>query len=289
MSPLHRLPLRPGQLTGQLADLVRTARTQIGWTQDELADRAHTSQTKIWRMEHAQAGALDLETLDRVLTELGFRVLLEVDGRHLVARTEQRDLVHAALLGVLASRLRRAGWEVATEVPTGASAPTGWLDLLAFRRADSALALGEVKTALPDIGGLQRQIAFYQREAAWAARRQGWLRESLTTLVACLDSADVATSLVANKLVLAPAFPGDPRALESWLRAPGASRPIGPTLCAVDLAPRRHRLDLRLTALSGRRSPPAYAGYAEAAAWLGRRHLGAGRAPPSAVRQLHAR
>ena len=281
MSPLLRLPLRPGQLTDQLADLVRTTRTRIGWTQDELADRALTSQTKIWRMEHAASGALDLETLDRVLSQLGLQVVLEVDGRHLVARTEQRDLVHAALLGVLASRLRRAGWEVATEVPTGASAPTGWIDLLAFRRADRALVLGEVKTALPDVGGLQRQVAFYQREAAWAARRQGWLPESITTLVACLDTVDVATSLVANRLVLAPAFPGDPRVLESWLQTPGAPRPSGPTLCAIDLVERRRHLDLRRTTLVGRRSKPPYAGYAEAAARLEGRRPGSRRAARS--------
>jgi transcriptional regulator with XRE-family HTH domain len=278
MSPLLRLPLRPGQLTGQLADLVRTARTQIGWTQDELADRAFTSQTTIWRMEHAASGALDLEMLDRVLAQLGLKVVLEVEGRHLVARTEQRDLVHAALLGVIAARLRRTGWEVATEVPTGASTPTGWIDLLAFRRVDSALVLGEIKTALPDIGGLQRQIAFYQREAPWAARRLGWLPESVTTVVACLDTADVATSLAANRLVLAPAFPGDPRVLESWLQGPAAPRPGGPTLCAIDLAQRRRRLDLRRTALGGRRTQPSYAGYAEAAARLEGPSVGARRA-----------
>ena len=271
MSPLARLPLRAGTLNEQVADLVRTTRTVVGWSQAELADRALTSQTKIWRMEHAIRGALDLETLDRVLAQLGLQIVLEVDGRHVVARTEQRDLVHAALLGVLAARLRRAGWVIVTEVPTGASAPTGWIDLLAYRPTDRALVIGEVKTAIPDVGGLQRQVAFYQREAVWAARRQGWLPESVATFVACLDTVDVATSLAANRRVLAPAFPGDPRVLEAWLQSADAPRPTSATICAVDLAVRRRHLDLRRTVLTGRRSQPVYAGYAEAAAWLERR------------------
>jgi transcriptional regulator with XRE-family HTH domain len=174
VSPLLRLPLRPDPLTAELARLIRDARTVIGWTQDELADRALTSQTKIWRMEHDLSGAFDLETLDRVLAQLGLQVTLEIEGRHLAQRVEQRDVVHAALLGELASRLRRAGWRVATEAPTGPGTPTGWIDLLAFRDADAALLITEVKTAIPDVGGLQRQVGFYEREAPWAARRQGW-------------------------------------------------------------------------------------------------------------------
>jgi transcriptional regulator with XRE-family HTH domain len=83
----------------------------VGWSQLELADRARTSQTKIWRLETNQPGGADVETLDRVLVELGLRVTLEIDGPHVHERFEQRDPVHAALVGCLAARLRRLGWE----------------------------------------------------------------------------------------------------------------------------------------------------------------------------------
>ncbi len=264
MSPLARIPLLPGTLNERVAELVRTTRTAIGWSQDELADRALTSQTKIWRIEHTLAGAADLETLDRVLTQLGLRVTLEIEGRHLAQRVEQRDIVHALLVGALASRLRRAGWLVASEVATGSRAPTGWIDLLAFREADAALLMSKVKAAIPDVGGLQRQVRFYEREAVWAARREGWQPATTASLVACLDSAEVADVLTRNRSLLAAEFPGNPVGLEAWLLSPNAPRPRPRTMAAIDLAHRR-RPGLRRTALTGRRSAPVYGDYAAAA------------------------
>jgi transcriptional regulator with XRE-family HTH domain len=269
MSPV-RVPLRPCPLTGEIARLIRDTRVTIGWSQDELADRAHTSQTKIWRMERDRSGACDLETLDRVLRELGLAVTLEIEGRHLEQRVEQRDVVHAALLGELAARIRRAGWLAATEVPTGAGAPTGWIDLLAYREADAALLVTEVKAAVPDVGGLQRQVAFYEREAAWAALRQGWQPSVVVSVVACLDSVEVSGILAANRALLRPEFAGDPVRLEAWIRSPSAPLPARRTAAAIDLASRRLP-GLRRTPLSGRRSVPAYRDYADAARALRRR------------------
>jgi hypothetical protein len=57
-----------------------------------------------------------------------------------------------------------------------------------------------------------------------------------------------------------------PAAFESWLRE-GGTAPL-PTIAAVDPASRREHWLLR-TALTDRRSLPAYRDYAEAAARLG--------------------
>jgi HTH-type transcriptional regulator/antitoxin HipB len=270
MTPLVRLRLKAGTLPSAVGEFVRETRQVIGWSQAELGARAGTSQTTVWRIEHGDPGAIDLATIHRVLESLGLRATLEVEGRHLADRADQRDRVHAALASAVAGRLRRCGWAVETEVPTGATSPTGWIDVLAHREHDSALAIVEVKTDLPDIGGLQRQVAWYEREGPYAARRLGWQPASTTVLVVCLNTAAVARRLRDHRDLLAPAFPGDPRAAERWLRDAGASRPIGRTLAITDLAPRRGPA-LEPSGLHGRSVRPAYRDYAHAASVLASR------------------
>lgn len=119
-------------------------------------------------MERGAARATDLRVLDRALTALGLRTTLEIEGRHLADRADQRDPVHAALTLAMAGRLARCGWAIATEVPTGRASPTGRIDRLGYRSRDAALAIVELKADLPDVGGLQRQVASYEREGAYA-------------------------------------------------------------------------------------------------------------------------
>jgi transcriptional regulator with XRE-family HTH domain len=207
MAPITRIRLQAGLLPSVIGSLIREARETIGWSQDELAGRAGASQTRIWRMERGDASAFDLGTLDRVLAALGLRSTLEVEGRHLGDRDDQRDRVHAALAAALAGRLRRAGWIVESEVPTGAHAPTGWIDLVALREQDAALLIIEIKADLPDIGGLQRQVSWYEREALYVARRLGWRPERIVVAVVCLDTASIATRLREHRELLAAAFP----------------------------------------------------------------------------------
>lgn len=277
MAPITRIRLQAGLLPSVIGSLIREARETIGWSQDELAERAGASQTRIWRMERGDANAFDLGTLDRVLAALGLRSTLEVEGRHLGDRDDQRDRVHAALAAALAGRLRRAGWIVESEVPTGAHAPTGWIDLVAFREQDAALLIIEIKADLPDIGGLQRQVSWYEREAPYVARRLGWRPERIVVAVVCLDTASIATRLREHRELLAAAFPADARAFAAWLSGPAAPFDGRRTLVVSDLAPHRG-LALSASALQGARSAPAYADYADAAALLNRRRRPAG--PP---------
>lgn len=262
---LVRVPVSAGTLISVVGALVRETREAIGWSQAELGERTGTSQTKVWRVERMRPGALDLATLDSLLSALGLRMTLEVGGWHLRDRAEQRDVVHAALVQAFARRLRRSGWIVHTEVPIGREAPTGWIDLLAFREQDAALLIGEIKSRIDDIGGLQRQVDRYDREAVWAARRLGWQPEVARLAVVCLDSVEVAEAARFNRGILAPAFPGEPGALDAWLRGTGGPPPAGRTLAMIDLAPRRGPALLQTPLAGRRRAAPAYTGYAEAA------------------------
>jgi hypothetical protein len=219
---------------------------------------------------------MDLAVLDTVTAALGLKMTLEVEGRHLTDRANQRDPVHAAMAMAMAGRLARCSWQVATEVPTGRDTPTGWVDLLAFRERDAALAVVELKADLPDIGGLQRQVGFYEREAPFAARRLGCWPASITVIVVCLNSATVAQRLRDHRTLLAGSFPGDARVVSSWLREAGRPTPL-PSLVLTDLA-RRRGLALVPSGLHGRAPFPAYHDYADAAAHLAARRTASRRA-----------
>ena len=267
MAPLTRIRVQAETLPTVIGALIRDTRQQIGWSQDQLADRAGTSQSTVWRIETAAPGAVDLGTIDRVLSALGLRSTLEVEGRHLADRADQRDPVHAALSSAVAGRLRRAGWAVESEVPTGSRSPTGWIDLAAFREHDAALLIIEIKADLPDIGGLQRQVGWYEREAPYVARRLGWRAERTVVAVVCLDTEAIARRLLEHRGLLAPAFPGDGRAFGLWLTDPAALFDGQRSIVVTDLA--GHRIPaMTASVLQGRRTTPRYRDYADAASVL---------------------
>jgi transcriptional regulator with XRE-family HTH domain len=250
----------------QIADTVREARQLIGWTQRDLAERAHTSHATVWRIESANASHLDLATVERVLHVLGLRPTLQIDTRHLGDRRRQVDAVHARLTGFVAHRLERSGWATHTEVSIGDRPPRGWIDLLAYRGSDASLLVEETKTELVDVGVTQRSLAFYEREAAAVARALGWRPRRIVTVLVTLDSRAVGVTIAANRDLLVQAFPSSVANLAAWVADPLAQRPRGWTIAAVD--PRSRRADWLLpTALTSRRAP-AFRDYADAAAQL---------------------
>ena len=250
----------------QLADLVRDARRLVGWTQRELADRSGTSQATIWRIESARSRNLDLALVDRVLTALGMRGALDVDGRHLADRRRQGDGLHARLNGYLARRLVRAGWLTATEVRIGAP-PRGWIDLLAYRSADGSLLVDETKTQVDDLGGIQRSIAFYEREGPSAARRLGWEPRRCRVMAVVLDTDAVARRLRDARDLVSVAFPAPVADLAAWIADPRCPPPAGWSIAAADPASRGSTW-LRPVMLGSRRRLPPYADYGDAAARL---------------------
>jgi len=73
----------------RIARLVKTARTQHGWTQAQLARRIGTTQSVIARLESASdEREPSLQLLGRLAAALGFRLALnfEKTGKHLPKR-----------------------------------------------------------------------------------------------------------------------------------------------------------------------------------------------------------
>jgi transcriptional regulator with XRE-family HTH domain len=254
-------------LAASVASVVRHARTALGWSQQELAERAGTSQPVVSRLEAGTAPVIDLRVLDRVFAAFGLDASMVLEGRHLRDRERQADGVHARVCGFCARRLAGWSWKMAGEVRIGDDRPRGWIDLLGFRETDRALLVEESKTELPDFGALQRSLAFYEREAWDAARGLGWKPRTINVLVVALDSAAIARRLADNRDLVRLAFPTPIPALTAWLEDPAAPRPRGWAIGTCDPASRKE-VWLRPTTLGSRRTPPAYANYAEAASKL---------------------
>jgi transcriptional regulator with XRE-family HTH domain len=261
------IDLTRSRLGTEVGRVVRDARRLIGWSQRDLATRVGASQAAIWRLETDQPGRIDLALVEGVMEALGLRATIGIEGRHLDDRRRQRDGVHAVVNGFTARRLARLGWATATEVQIGDQQPRGWLDLLAFRPEDQSLVVEEVKTEILDMGGLQRSLSFYAREARLVAAGLGWPARSVTVLLVGLDSEAMARRLVDNRAIVEQAFPGSVPGMAAWLADPGAPVPRGWTLALVDPTVRGEAW-LRPPMLGTRRRPPAYRDYADAASRL---------------------
>lgn len=272
------------QLLKAVSEAVAEARAAVGWSQRELAGRARTSQATVSLVERAKLDDLTFETAEALLEALGVQFRLVTETPLLLDRRRQREPVHARCIGYLRRRLEGDGWSVSTEVEIGSGRARGWIDLLAYHPAARILLVVEVKTELHDIGQVERTLGWYEREAWAAARRLGWRPRAATACLAVLDTDANVERLLANRSVFERSFPLRAAHVGEWLRAPGSTLARGHRIVGmIDPRARRHSW-LRPTRLEGRRSPAAFADYADAHRVLERGRAGRGTTPVSAGR-----
>jgi transcriptional regulator with XRE-family HTH domain len=254
----------------ELARVVLDARRLIGWSQAELATRAGASQSALSRLETGRNAGLDLALAGRILAALGMTGELAIRDLHLQDRERQVDGVHSVVNGFIARRLQQWFWGPVLEAQIGDLVPRGWIDQVAYRETDRSLLVEETKTDIPDMGGLQRSVAFYQSMGWEVARGLGWNPTRIAVLVVALDTETTARRLADNRDVVTRAFPQRIGDMAAWLADPTMPAPTGWAIGTCDPAS-RERAWLRPTTLGSRRRPPAYRDYADAAARLLRR------------------
>ncbi len=158
----------------QITDLIDATRRRIGWTEAELGRRARVPRSQVSRMVNGHRGHGRIDDAARLLDALGVRVELGVRPPALIGAPSQRDAAHARVIAYAARHLERLGVRVAREVPIGGDRVRGWIDLLGRDESCRSLVIVEAKGDLVDLGALERQVVWYEREAPWAARRLGW-------------------------------------------------------------------------------------------------------------------
>ena len=260
---MHREPATP-PLRISLARLCRDNRTALGRSKANLAASIGVSATYIDQIEHGRANPT-IDVVDRLITALGLEVTFRlpiVVGEH-----RQRDLVHARCSGYVSRRLLTVGWRTAREVEIAHLRSHGWIDLLAFDPRSQTLLVIEIKTVLDDLGAIERQIGWYEREARAIARQRGWTPTRVITWLLVLATDEVEARLRTNRTVIDQVFPVRATAMTEGLADPGGSWPSGRGVALIDPSSRRRDWLIRCR-IDGRRSEAPYRDYRDAAARL---------------------
>lgn len=243
-----------------IARAVFELRTALGWTQAELARRAGVSQALVSAVESARIAGLSFETATRLLEAMGATLTIVVDTPRVVEPRHQVDAAHARCLEHVIRRLGAAGWRTEREVEIG-DRVRGWIDVLAFQPSTGQVLVVEVKTELRDLGGLERSVGWYEREAWSAARRLGWRPKRVAAVVLLLATRVNDERVRANRESLAAAFPARATELTRAVASGDfARRRTG--LAMIDPRSRRRQW-LRPTRSDGRRSAAPYEDYAD--------------------------
>lgn len=253
----------PDPIRITFARLVRETRIALDITQEELAAAVGVTRGYVATIERDRANP-SLAMADRFAAALGIQLDLAFRKPVVLRSHDQRDVVHASCSGYLGRRLRSLGWETASEVEIVHGRSHGWIDLLAFDPRTRTLLIVEIKTRIDDLGGIERQLTWYERVAYESAIRLGWSARHTSSWLVALASDEVDTVLRANAPVIDQGFPV--RSVEMLAMASGQlpwpMTARGLALC--DPASRRRDWLIR-TRLDGRRSELPYRDYADAA------------------------
>jgi hypothetical protein len=121
----------------------------------------------------------------------------------------------------------------------------------------------EIKTRLDDIGAVERQVGWYERNATGVARALGWQPARILSWLLLLASDEVELTVRLQRQVLRRSFPSRASALRQVIRDPRTAIDRR-GLAMIDPRSRRHDW-LIPTRSDGRRSAAPYRDYGEAA------------------------
>ena len=172
------------------------------------------------------------------------------------------DAVHARCSAYVQRRLEASDWQVLREVEIGGDRSRGWIDLVAFDPRTGTLLIIEIKTELDDIGRVERQLSWYEREAWRLARRRGWRARRTIGVVLALDSEANHRVVGHQRAALAVALPGRATALRA-ITTHDSVPSLARYLAFID--PRSRRANWILASgTDGRRTRPAFVDYIDA-------------------------
>jgi transcriptional regulator with XRE-family HTH domain len=251
---------RVSQPVRVVADSVGNLRRTLGWTQAELGQRAHVSQSFVSRVEHALVPDLSLVDASRLLDAMGARLSIGVSAPFLVDRELQRDPGHARCTAFVTAQLQRDRWVTATEVEIGGDRSRGWIDVLAYHPDRRLMLVIEIKTEVRDLGAIERTLGWYEREAWTTGRRLGWRPRQITGCLLLLATEMNNARIKDNQAAFTAGFPIRATELRRIIanEVPREAR----ALALID--PRSRRKDwLRPGRPDGRSSPAPYVHYAD--------------------------
>src|SRR4051794_26659259 len=232
----------------RLGATLRAVRIRKGLRQADIARLAAVSTSTISRIERGHIGPVSVGTLSKVARVLELTLDHRVWSR---AGDLDRPLNarHAAFVEALLERLGRLGWIARPEVSFNEAGERGFIDILAWRPADRALLVTEVKTEIVDVGELLGTLDRKRRLGPLIGARLGWAPAGEgAVLLVVGESRTNRRRAAMHAATLRAALPDDGRSVPAYLR-----RPTGQGLAATAFLPYAHRGTLRQQSSAVRR------------------------------------
>jgi transcriptional regulator with XRE-family HTH domain len=198
---------------------VRLLRHRRGWTQQRLAEKARLPRWVVSATERGHGDRLPLYRLAAIASAVGaylsVRILLDGEGLDRL-----RDRRHAAVVERMVALLVDDGWEVATEVSFSVFGERGSIDILAFHPASRSLLVVEVKSVVPDIGGMLMTLDRKVRLAVDLARGRGWSSSTVSRMLVLPEHRTSRRRITEHAATFEAALPMRTREVHRWLRDP---------------------------------------------------------------------
>lgn len=203
----------------RFASDVRLLRRRRGWTQERLASVARVSRWSVVMIETGGADRQPVERLIRVVAALGAQLSLRIQY-HGEGLDRLRDRQHAAVVDQVVALLRGLGWDVATEVSFSVYGERGSIDILAYHPVEGVLLVVEVKSVIPDLGGMLTTLDRKTRLAPDIARERGWRAREASRLLVVAEGSTARRRVREYAATFAAALPARNVAVTRWLRSP---------------------------------------------------------------------
>jgi transcriptional regulator with XRE-family HTH domain len=198
---------------------LRLLRRRRGWTQERLAEAARLPRWVVSAAERGHGDRLPLHRLVAIASALGaylsVRILLDGEGLDRL-----RDRRHASAVERMVAILVSDGWEVATEVSFNVFGERGSIDILAFHPASRSLLVVEVKSVVPDIGGMLMTLDRKVRLGPDLARARGWSAATVSRMLVLPEHRTSRRRVSEHAATFEVAFPARTRDVQRWLQNP---------------------------------------------------------------------
>ena len=203
--------------------LARAVRHRLGWTQADVAARAHVSQKLVSLFETGQLERLTVASARRIASVLEIRLPFAPqwrggDGVRLL------DSDHAALVNRVVGILAGAGWETLVEYSFNVYGERGSVDVIGWHMQTRSLLITEIKPRLLDsqetLGTLDRKVRIVPR---LLAREREWQAARIGVALVLGDLTANRTAVARHSATFGSALPQRGRAVRSWLRRPDAA------------------------------------------------------------------
>jgi transcriptional regulator with XRE-family HTH domain len=198
---------------------MRLLRQRRGWTQQRLADEAHVPRWVVSAAERGEGDRLGFDRLAPIVRAVGAYLSVRILFQG-VGLDRLRDQRHAAIVERMVARLLDHGWEIATEVSFNFYGERGSIDILAWHPGTGALLVVEVKSVVPEVGGMLMTLDRKVRLAPELARARGWEPISISRLLVLPEHRTARRRIEQHVATFISAFPERNREIGRWLMTP---------------------------------------------------------------------